>query len=362
MEESQKIIIAIHHLKFGGSERAASELANYFRSKGINVKLLLMFDREIEYQIDPKIDVITPEVDYTKTNKLFYLFYLLTYLRKVIKRETPQTVFVLGGKTFLNISVIGLDTRLIYGIRTSPTRERFPGNPILNLIYKYVNKILSFNINGIIVQTEDAKKYLNKESSLDVRNIPNSLRNIKRYDVRREKIILSVGRLSKEKGHEYLIRAFKKANLTDWRLLFLGDGPQKENLQKLSSDLELGDSVIFEGFKSDVDFFMQKSSIFVLPSLYEGFPNALVEAMGNGMSCISFNCEMGPSEIIKHGKNGFLVDERDIESLAHYIVLLADDESLRTRMGEEAQKVREQYHIEKVGNLYLDFLLNNESF
>ena len=94
----------------------------------------------------------------------------------------------------------------------------------------------------------------------------------------------------------------QKQDAGDWKLVIVGDGPRRKNLEGIVSKLNIGDRVIFTGFQEDVDFFLSQSKIFVLPSLIEGFPNALIEAMANSLAPVSFNCEAGPSEIIEHGR------------------------------------------------------------
>lgn len=354
----KRILVVIHHLGFGGSERAASELANYFAKSDVDVTILLMANKEKAFKTSSDINVIFPDNKIEGKNSLHKLLILLKEWREAVKRIKPDVIFVLGGKTFINLATIGLDSRLVYGIRTSPTRPRFERSALKTYIYDLVNKVLSFNVDGTIVQTEGARKYLAaRKGKKNVVCIPNSIRNLKDHQVKRENIVLSVGRLSIEKGHRFLIEAFYQAKLRGWILILVGDGPQRENLEELCDSLGISESVRFEGFKSDVDYYMQKAKIFALPSLYEGFPNALVEAMANGMACISFDCEMGPSEIIRQGKNGFLVKEKDVDTLKQRLQELANNENLREEMSSEAKKVREEYSLDSIGKRYLEYLL-----
>ena len=99
-----------------------------------------------------------------------------------------------------------------------------------------------------------------------------------------------------------------------------------------------------------------ESEIFVLPSLHEGFPNALLEAMSVPIACISSNCTAGPADIIKHGINGLLVKPGDENELEEAINKLIENPELRKSMAEEAYKVRDRYNYEKIADEYVKFI------
>ena len=175
------------------------------------------------------------------------------------------------------------------------------------------HKLLHKRVNGIIAQTSYAADFYRKAYSCPIEIIPNFLREIKEYKHEQINQIISVGRCSSEKGQHYLIEAFSKINNTTWQLAIVGDGPCLKELKALAIKLGIYDRVIFTGFREDVDFYLSQSKIFALTSLIEGFPNALIEAMATPLAPVSFNCNAGPSEIIEHGKNGFLVEVGNIE-------------------------------------------------
>jgi glycosyltransferase involved in cell wall biosynthesis len=93
---------------------------------------------------------------------------------------------------------------------------------------------------------------------------------------------------------------------------------------------------------------MQRADLFVLPSLIEGFPNALLEAMAEGKACISFDCEMGPRELITHGENGWLVPTGDTRSLAVALDMLMQDDALRSELGARAREVCDLYSTSEI--------------
>jgi len=136
---------------------------------------------------------------------------------------------------------------------------------------------------------------LEKIQELSKKKIENKYKEIFNFPV-----IISVGRLTKQKGQWHLIRAFKKVKeeITNIKLIILGKGELEDYLKKLACEMDLEKDVYFLGFQKNPFKFISKSKIFVLPSLYEGFPNALVEAMTCGIPVISSDCKSGPREIL----------------------------------------------------------------
>ena len=109
------------------------------------------------------------------------------------------------------------------------------------------------------------------------------------------------------------------------------------------------------GSVNNIDEWFARSTIFCFPSIFEGFPNALVEAMAAGLACVSFNCDTGPSEIIVERVNGLLIPVKDVVALRDAINILIEDIKLRNDISLEATKVSERYKIDKIGQQYLDF-------
>ena len=132
-------------------------------------------------------------------------------------------------------------------------------------------------------------------------------------------LYVSAGRLVGQKNFQLLLRAFARHQQTHSaaRLLLLGDGPQRGDLETLAAELGIADSVRFEGFVKNPLPYIRKASAFVLSSEYEGFGNVIVEAFGVGTPVISVDCDYGPSEILKGGRLGRLVPNNDVEALAN---------------------------------------------
>lgn len=142
------------------------------------------------------------------------------------------------------------------------------------------------------------------------------------FDSEQPPVILAVGRLTPQKGFDVLLRAFalhRRTSRTPDRLLVLGDGPLRSELEALSVRLGVAESVQFAGFVANPLAYMRRSDLFVLSSRYEGLPGVLIEAMACGARVVSTDCPSGPREILENGRWGRLVPVEDAEALAQAI-------------------------------------------
>jgi glycosyltransferase involved in cell wall biosynthesis len=163
------------------------------------------------------------------------------------------------------------------------------------------------------------------------------------------KRIIAAGRLTEQKGFDLLIEAWSKIydRVMDWELYIYGEGEDREKLQEMIDSYGL-DNVFLAGYSDDLGKEMDKASIFVLSSRYEGFGLVLAEAMAKGIPAISFDCPSGPSEIISHDKNGFLVPPLDVNRLGERILKLTESRQLRKLFSESARKNLYKFNIESV--------------
>ncbi|EKB49138.1 UDP-D-galactose:(glucosyl)lipopolysaccharide-1,6-D-galactosyltransferase [Cecembia lonarensis LW9] len=139
----------------------------------------------------------------------------------------------------------------------------------------------------------------------------------------------------------------------------MGDGPELADLKTYAKKLNVLNRIEFLGFSNEVDKYLAQSKVFVFTSLTEGYPNAIIESMAQGCVPVSFDCIAGPSDIIKHGVNGYLMEVGDTDSMAHYIKNLIQNEDLLHNMSTNSQEVRNTNSLDTLGKLYMDFLLPN---
>jgi glycosyltransferase involved in cell wall biosynthesis len=161
--------------------------------------------------------------------------------------------------------------------------------------------------------------------------------------------IAAMGRLAYQKGFDLLIEAFAQAarDQPRWSLSILGEGPERRHLEELIHSRGLEPRVRLLGWVADPSVVLRNCDAFVLSSRFEGFPNALLEAMALGLPAISFDCPSGPAEIVRHEVDGLVVPRENVPALATAIRRLLSDEQLRARLGREAARVVDRFSSER---------------
>jgi glycosyltransferase involved in cell wall biosynthesis len=156
------------------------------------------------------------------------------------------------------------------------------------------------------------------------------------------RVLLCVGRLSLEKGHVDLIRAYPRmcelARELSLRLVLVGAGPERGRLEELCRSLKIADAVTLTGQKDDINPYYSIADVFLLPSLSEGCPNVLLEAMAAGVPVIA-TAVGGIPEVVKHGRDAILVNTHDRDGLASATVQMLRDQQLRDRLVSFAREV-----------------------
>lgn len=169
-------------------------------------------------------------------------------------------------------------------------------------------------------------------------------------------IIGCVARLSPEKGHKVLLQALVKviSRHPQTRLALIGDGEERERLQHLTADLNIVDFVRFLGLRVDVPEVLATCDLFALPSIQEGFPMVILEALAAGKAVIASEVGAIP-DAIRHGSTGVLVPPGDADALADALCFLIEDQGARQRLGQNGRKfVREAYDFERTVGRYDD--------
>lgn len=170
-------------------------------------------------------------------------------------------------------------------------------------------------------------------------------------------IILAVGRLVLQKDYPTLLDAFCRVRLRGpTRLVILGDGELRDQLEDLARSRGVQDDVAFLGFVPNPPAYMKRCTVFVLSSRFEGFGNVLVEAMACGAPVVSTDCPSGPNEIISNGNSGLLVPVGDSRALAKAISALLDDDSFRGRISESGEERAKTFSVDNAVVLYGELL------
>lgn len=219
-----------------------------------------------------------------------------------------------------------------------------------SIFWKIIRKKIFNKLDYVIVLTQYDKKIYNTFCK-NVKVIPNSLSfYLENHCDENSKIILSIGRLTSQKGYDSLIKACSGVfrDYPEWILKIIGSGPEKDKLISLIKTNNLEKNIFINNLTPNIIPEYLSSSIYVLSSRNEGFPMVLLEAMTCGLAVISFDCPTGPAEIINHNVDGLLVENQNIEMLTQSIIKVISDSDLRKRFSLNARKNILRYHSDNI--------------
>lgn len=360
---SKVVCLIIPSLSTGGMERVMSELANYLASKSNVIVHLVLYGikRDIFYTIKNNVVIHTPPFEFNNRYRIISAIQTMLFLRKKVKETDPSTILSFGEywNSFVLLSLYGLKIPIFISDRCQPNKK-------FGRIHDALRKWLYPLASGIIAQTEKARQIYQKEfPKSKIQTIGNPIRRITPNDtIKKENIILTVGRLIKTKNHDKLIETFARINEPKWKLIIVGGDAQKQNnmvrLKQLVQKLGLQNRVIFTGNTHDVETYYLKSKIFAFTSSSEGFPNVIGEALSAGLPVIAFDCVAGPAEMIINNKNGYLVPPFDYKRFEKELKGLMEDENLQNQFGTMGKKTIQKFNINSIGEKYYNVLVGNE--
>jgi GalNAc-alpha-(1->4)-GalNAc-alpha-(1->3)-diNAcBac-PP-undecaprenol alpha-1,4-N-acetyl-D-galactosaminyltransferase len=273
-------------------------------------------------------------------------------LREQVMETEPDVVisFMTGNNVRTIRALHNTDVPVIVSERTAPERRFLHNEQLVEMRKKLYPKA-----DCLVVQTTEAKEYYEGMLNKPVQVIPNPVPKIHaKPDADGNRLIVAVGRLVYEKGYDLLIQSFSRIHKRNpgWRLEIWGDGPLRRFLAREIEKAGLRNGVILCGNTSRVEDVFARADIYVLSSRYEGFPNALCEAMSCGVAPVAFDCPVGPRAIITHKVDGLLVPANNIDAMGKAMARLIADEAMRKQIGKNARKVAERYSVDQVASLW----------
>ena len=372
-KDKKKITIFALHLGFGGVEKYLSSLCKMLKEN---------YDIEIisTYKVLDK-----PAFPFSEKVKITYLiddkpnkeeFKRAIENKNIISifKEGIKSVKILYLKRSRNIKAIR-NTYSDYIITTRTFHSRLVGYYAYNNIIKiatehnfhnndkkYITKVIDSikDFDYFVVVSDNLRKfYENKIGKTKCIYIPNVIDNLpdKRSKLTNKNII-TIGRLSPEKGQKDLIDVFKIVNkeLPKTKLFIVGDGPLKQELENYTKELKLTDKIIFTGFlgNKEKEKYILDSSIFILPSYTESFGLVLIEAMSYGLPCIAFDSSDGARELLKDDV-GILVKDRNKEKMAKEIIKELKN-AKKDNYSEKGYKYCQKYLIDNVKEAWFNML------
>lgn len=355
------ILFLVSSMHAGGAERVAALLCNHWVAQGHQVTLIPTFSGRGEcfYPLDDRVrlNYLADRVGATRQstwNKIRRLW----VLRKIIREEKPDVVV----SFMLQVNIAAIMAGVMTGVPVIVSERTYPPMQPVTVGLKYLRHWCYSRASAVVMQTTQGKKWL--ESAIpraQGRVIPNPVvyplpggePRVMPDEVvpAGQKVLLAVGRLGEEKRFSQVIDAFSELadKYLQWDLVILGEGKEREALELKRGKYNLDARVHLPGRVGNLSDWYQRASLYVMSSLFEGFPNVLLEAMAYGLPVVSVDCDTGPRDIIQHDVDGWLVPSADnVAGLTRAIEALMADSAQRARMAAEAIKVRERFSMESV--------------
>lgn len=361
----KKISILSLHLGYGGIERCVVSLANSLSNRyKVEIASVYQLYDESAFDINKRVDVryLNPGLkpnheslrESFRQKNLIKIIREGTFSYKVLKKRRKSIIqYIKESDSDVIISTRDIFNYWLsdYGrdgvIKIGWEHNHFHGNN------KYANNIVNSakKLDYLVLVSKELEEFYKKKllhSSCMCVYIPNSIEKIpKNVSDLKEKRIVSVGRLSKEKGYLDLLRVFNTvfSKHPDWKLDIIGDGVERESLEEYIDSHHLNSCVTLHGYQNRdyIDSILHQSSIYLMTSFTESFGIVLIEAMSHGLPCISFDSAEGAREIITSGENGYLIKNRNIDSMAMMTEKLIIDRKLRIKIGKKARESIQKY-------------------
>jgi GalNAc-alpha-(1->4)-GalNAc-alpha-(1->3)-diNAcBac-PP-undecaprenol alpha-1,4-N-acetyl-D-galactosaminyltransferase len=335
----------------GGAERVAARLAAEWHERGTHVTILTFDppDTPRFFRIPPAVEVrglALTAVSRGVADALVNNIRRLRVLRRAVRDSGASVVisFVDVMNVLTVFATTGLRLTVIAAERTAPAHA-----PI-GRVWTLLRNIAYRLADGVVVQSQGAASHFRRSVGGKLHVIPNPVEKVEKEGRRSGGQVTAIGRFTREKGFDLLIRAFGHASAfrPGWTLTIWGDGPLREQLETVVGEEGLAGRVQLPGITTTPDEHLLATDIFVLSSLYEGFPNVLCEAMAAGAACIATDCPDGPREIVRDGVDGLLVSPEDEPTLVRALGRLMDDEGERLRFGRAAREISDRFSPDAV--------------
>lgn len=346
-----KIDFIVDSLVPGGAERVLVLLANYFERQGHDVSIITFNDKEV-WEPSKTIKRIKLHHGKIKNQMIRCVKVLGQYYYN--KKNRPDVIISFMTRTNLNAIIIAK----LYNIKIIASEHNNHLKKI-DRIGHYTRKYVYKYSNALTVLTNfDKQYYIKRKVNAYVMPNPCTFDLYQEPTRNRNKTILAVGALNRyhHKGFDNLIPIVApvlKRN-PDWNLKLVGGGKKGMQLLKdLTEKHDIKDQVIFEGFSKEVSRIMRESEIYIMTSRFEGLPMVLIEAMSQGLACISYNCTTGPSDIINHNENGILVEDQNHQAMGEELEKLMNNPQRREQLSNNAINSLDRFKIDNIYKRYL---------
>jgi len=349
----KKITFITEDISFrAGVERVQAIIANEL-AKEYDVEIISLFNEKDDnaYRINENVKVTKLFHKIKRKYFKFLYVFLYIYLKFYFRNFRTDVLIVTEVRTFSIFKFMRKKTNLMVWEHLNS----YIGKEIVGKFYEIGRKDASKFANKIIVLTDKDKAHykelynIKDPQIIRIYNPIEMINQTHKYDINSKKI-LSIGRISGQKGFDYLVEIAKIVfeKHSDWQWHIYGEGPEKEKIQILINNNKLEKNIILMGQTNQMQNLYKNYSIFVMTSRFEGFPMVNIEAHSAKLPIVSFDCPCGPSEMIIDGVNGYLIDCFDVEKMAEKINYLIENPDIRQKMSDNTSKDKEKLKMENI--------------
>ncbi len=365
--EIRKLMIHINSLGKGGAERVVSLLVPRFVQDNVEVVVATEWEEKEEYPLDEKARRVHAGLSAgeEKASVLQKQYFRVRNLRRIIRKEKPDIIlsFCVKANYRAIMASLGMDIPVVISVRNDPKVDYVGGAKPL------MNRILLNRAAGCVFQTQEAREFfdlsLQRKSTIICNPVNEKYLKAERKPAAKK--ILYVGRIVEQKNPMLLVKAFEGLlqQYPDYHLYFYGEGLEDDSLEKILKYLEeplperkrAKENIHFMGLSDALEKEMADGAMFVLPSNYEGMPNALMEAMALGLPVISTDCPCGGSRYwISQGETGLLTPVGEVDKLTQAMEWYISHPDRAERMGINARRRLKEASLEQVYEQWKNYL------
>jgi glycosyltransferase involved in cell wall biosynthesis len=359
------ILIFIHSMHSGGAERVAANLANHWTRQGRNVTIVTLSSKALDYyELNPAVNRIALNLAGESANPLAAIANNLRRvlaLRRVLSQVRPDIALAMMSSANILLALASVGFKHIATVGSEHTH---PPQLPLGAAWEALRAYFYGNLSAVTALTQETAVWLRRHTrARKIFVIPNAAPwplpqqnpHLKLPTMQKgRRMLLAVGRLSEEKQFDLLITVFQRLVIAfpEWVLVILGEGPDRKLLEDQVHSAVLTDRILLPGRAGNLRQWYEAADLFVMTSRFEGFPNVLAEAMAHGATAVSFDCDTGPRDIIRHEVDGQLVPPGDTVDLERALRRMMCDEPLRRRFAERAIEVRVRFSMDKVAGMW----------
>jgi len=332
MSVTPALAIVISDLGGGGAQRVLVQMLEAWQARGHRLAVITLSSRRSDFF---KLPTGVTRISLNATDSSSGFFdalkknaYRISKIRCALKQVNPDVVISFIGTTnvLTVIASLSLRMKVVISERNDPSRQSL--GRLWDFLRKKLYPLADIVTANSSVALDVMSDYVSASQLMLVPN-PISLPDKVEGKTFLQPQFLAVGRLYHQKAYDVLIRAVAESHIRDygWGVTILGDGPLAHDLHSLADELGVSELITWEGQVVDPYPYYNSASVFVMPSRYEGVPNALLEAMSMGMPCIVSDSIEGVSTLITHGVSGLVAKAEDHQQLAQMmdsVIMLPD--------------------------------------